>query len=57
MIPCTIADFDEHHTFLPLITVNSSHWEATAEELAEADEFSEEQTLASQDLGNEPTNQ
>jgi len=31
--------------------------EATAEELAEADEFSEEQKLASQDLGNEPTNQ
>lgn len=30
---------------------------ATAEELAEADEFSEEQKLASQDLGNEPTNQ
>lgn len=31
--------------------------EATAEELAEADEFNEEQKLASQDLGNEPTNQ
>lgn len=29
----------------------------TAEELAEADEFNEEQKLASQDLGNEPTNQ
>lgn len=29
----------------------------TAEELAEADEFNEEQKLASQDLGNEPANQ
>lgn len=35
----------------------SASREATAEELAEADEFSEEQKLASQDLGNEPTNQ
>lgn len=29
----------------------------TAEELAEVDEFNEEQKLASQDLGNEPANQ
>lgn len=37
--------------------VESAPKAATAEELAEADEFSEEQKLASQDLGNEPLNQ
>lgn len=37
--------------------VESAPKAATAEELAEADEFNEEQELASQDLGNEPLNQ
>lgn len=37
--------------------VESAPKAATAEELAEADEFNEEQKLASQDLGNEPLNQ
>lgn len=37
--------------------VESAPRAATAEELAEADEFNEEQELASQDLGNEPLNQ
>lgn len=37
--------------------VESAPRAAAAEELAEADEFNEEQELASQDLGNEPLNQ